>query len=104
MSERKLMYKKVTLLCLSAFLLGCNPISSEKIDNSEICVYSNDDEAKACKNGKLAYFKPNQWGNEQLPLSVIAGYCDYNYQIIHNHSGVVCVFDNHRMNQAPQKK
>ena len=70
---------------------------SNPIDQSKMCTYSTDKEAKKCKSGELAWFSPSQWGNEQLPLSVAAAYCDFNYEIMYNKSGVICVFTDKRI-------
>ena len=62
-----------------------------------MCIYSSDEEAKQCKSGEMSWFKPNQWGNEQLPLSVAGAYCDFNYEVMYNNSGVICVFTDKRL-------
>ncbi|MFK3558601.1 hypothetical protein [Pasteurella multocida] len=86
--------KKVLILTLSSLLLiGCN---EKEISQDGICIYSTDEEAKSCINGKLSYFKARSWGNKQLPLDVISAYCDLNHQVIHNESGVICVFTDKR--------
>lgn len=86
----------ITVIALSAVCLsGCG----SSIDQSSVCVYSTDHEATQCKSGQLSYFKPNRWGNEQLPLNVAAAYCDFNHQVVFNNSGVLCVFTNERVSQ-----
>ena len=88
--------KKVVLITLAALsLAGCN--QKAQIDQSQICIYSTDDEAKLCKAGEMSWFKPGNWGNEQLPLNVAGAYCDFNYEIMYNNSGVICVFTDKRM-------
>lgn len=82
-----------SLLLMTAMLVGCGP---EKVDQSSICVYRTDEEAKQCKNGQLSYFRPSSWGSEQLPLNVAATYCDLNHEVIYNSAGVVCVFTTER--------
>lgn len=72
-------------------------IKAEKIDQSYLCIFSSDEEAALCEAGKLAFFKPNRWGNAQLPIIVTAAYCDTNYQVIYNESGVLCVFTDVRL-------
>lgn len=37
-------------------------------------------------------FLPPSWGNEQLPIPVVATYCDLTKQVIFNNAGVVCTF------------
>jgi hypothetical protein len=89
--------KNVLLIGLIAFILsGCNQGSST-VDQSKMCIYSTDEEAKECKSGELSWFNPNQWGSEQLPLNVAGAYCDFNYPIMSNNSGVICVFTDKRM-------
>ena len=70
------------LAVLTAFA-GCKEQAAQKppVDQSRICVYSNDEEAQKCVNGELSFFNPTRWGNEQLPLFVVAQYCDTNYNI-----------------------
>lgn len=78
-------------------LSGCFEDSSQ-VDQANLCTYSTDAQAERCKDGQLAWFKPEQWRNEQLPLSVAAAYCDFNHQVMYNNAGVICVFTNKRMN------
>lgn len=98
--------KKLALLAFfSLTLTACNQeevavveeITDTRIDQSALCIFSSDEEAKLCKTGKLAFFKPNRWGNAQLPILAAAAYCDTNYQVIYNESGVLCVFTDERM-------
>lgn len=97
--------KKLALLAFfSLTLTACNQeeivieeVKDTLIDQSAICIYSSDEEAKLCESGKLAFFKPSRWGNAQLPILVAAAYCDTNHQVIYNESGVLCVFTDERM-------
>jgi hypothetical protein len=66
-------------------------------DQSKLCVFSNDAQAKKCHSGELAYFSPNSWGNAQLPLNVIATYCNTNEPVQFNEAGVVCTFTDKRL-------
>lgn len=70
-------------LAVLTALAGCEEQAAQKppVDQSRICVYSNDEEAWKCVNGELSFFNPTRWGNEQLPLFVVAQYCDTNYNI-----------------------
>jgi hypothetical protein len=70
---------------------------SQRTPQSALCVFSSDAQAKQCKPGELAYFSPDSWGNAQLPLNVIAAYCNTNHPIEFNHAGVVCTFTNKRL-------
>ncbi len=88
--------KKIALIILTALALtGCN--QKVHINQSNMCIYSTDDEAKQCKAGEMSWFKPRHWGNEQLPLNVAGAYCDFNYKVIYNNSGVICVFTDKRL-------
>lgn len=88
--------KKIALISLSVLALaGCN--QKAQIDQSKMCIYSTDEEAKQCRNGEMSWFKPNQWGNEQLPFNVAGSYCDFNYEVMYNNSGVICVFTDKRL-------
>ncbi|CAM4072875.1 hypothetical protein KESI111651_01305 [Kerstersia similis] len=91
------------LLAVAAIsiLSGCG--ESSKISQDNTCLYSSDEEAKACKPGELAYFRPASWGNQQLPLQVAALYCDFNHQIMHTDAGVLCVFTDKRLHLLDAK-
>ena len=71
--------------------------SVPKIDQSKLCQVSDDDAAKKCEPGGLIYFAPRFFGNEQLPLSIAAAYCDFNHQIMHTNGGVLCIFTDKRL-------
>lgn len=75
-------------------LAGC---FKGEVDQSVLCTYSSDAEARQCKEGELSWFKPTQWNNEQLPLSVAAAYCNFNHEVMYNNAGVICVFTEKRM-------
>lgn len=88
--------KKIAFITLAAIaLVGCN--QKAQIDQSKMCIYSTDEEAKQCKSGEMSWFKPSRWGNEQLPLNVAGAYCDFNYEVMCNNSGVICVFTDKRL-------
>jgi hypothetical protein len=66
-------------------------------NQASVCEFSNwRDGVSACKDGQLALFLPNSWGNERLPLLAAAMNCDWNYQVVQNVGGVVCVFTSAR--------
>jgi hypothetical protein len=96
-----------TSLYVSSFFLslviftGCS--QKAEVDQSKLCIYSNDEQAKQCKEGELAMFSPQSWGNEQLPLNVAAAYCDFNHEIMYNNSGVICVFTNKHLSLLNKK-
>lgn len=82
-------------ILLSTLLAGCAQNKSET-DQSKMCIFSNDAQAKKCTDGQLAFYSPDSWGNDQLPLNVIAVYCNTNQPVFFNKSGVVCTFTNKR--------
>jgi hypothetical protein len=86
-----------------AVLTGCSAQPSHT-EQSKLCVFSGVTQAAKCKNGELAMFTPNSWGNDQLPLVAVAEFCNTNHQVIYNKSGVVCEFTNKRLPQAGKKK
>jgi hypothetical protein len=86
-----------------AVLTGCSAQSSHT-EQSKLCVFSNNTQAAKCKNGELAMFSPDSWGNDQLPLDVVASFCNTNHQVIYNKSGVVCEFTNKRLYLTEKKK
>lgn len=95
------MYKYVFIAVLLALLTGClEQGASSKIDQSSVCYYSDDAQAKQCKEGQLFFFKPESWGNEQLPLVVASIYCDFNHPVMHTNAGVLCVFTKQRIKEG----
>jgi len=68
-----------------------------QFDQSKLCIAENDAEASKCGAGQLMFFRPARWGNEQLPLTAAALYCDFNHQIVQTNGGVVCVFTDKRL-------
>ncbi|MGR5064696.1 lipoprotein [Photobacterium sp. DNB22_13_2] len=90
--------KRIVIITLAVLALaGCNQQANVQVDQSKLCAFSTDVEAKACKAGELAWFRPSTWGNEQLPLNVAAAYCDFNYDVMYNNAGVLCVFTDKRL-------
>lgn len=88
--------KKLALVSLVALpLFGCQKEAS--IDQAVLCTYSTDAEAKLCKSGQMSWFKAGKAVNQSLPLSVAAAYCDFNYQVMYNEAGVICVFTDKRL-------
>lgn len=94
---KRFLHLAVGLGCL--VLTGCFESygSVSGIDQSAVCRFADTEAAKQCKNGQLAFFQPERFGNEQLPLMVAATYCDFNHPIIHNAGGVVCIFFSQRL-------
>ena len=85
----------VTSVFIIISMTGC--YEQTHVDQSNICVFNSDEGAKQCKDGELAYFSPDKWGNEQRPLNVAAAYCDFNYEVMYNDSGFICVFTKDRL-------
>lgn len=87
-----------SLLSVALLLSGCLDFQNKAatIDQSKSCLVQTDEQIKNCKVGELVLFAPQRWGNEQLPLFIIAQYCDTNHQVMYNNSGVVCVFAGER--------
>lgn len=78
---------------LGTALSGCDigATSSPGLDQSEVCIFSEFEAGAACRAGQLMFFRPQVWGNAQLPLVVIAVACDFRHPILHTEGGVVCV-------------
>jgi hypothetical protein len=93
--------KKYVSLLLIAPLVGCGG-SGKEIPQDNICVFAGGEDAKACKPGQLGWFKPTSWGNEQMPLLVVATMCDFNHQVVMNNSGVICVITDKRVKALEQ--
>lgn len=103
-SEKTMRPKEFIAFSVTALLLmSCTAQSGQllaKVDQSSVCRFDSNDTAKQCKERQLAFFQPDTFGNEQLPLVVAATYCDFDYPVIHNRAGVVCVFTSQRMKQV----
>lgn len=94
-------------VCLiAAAFWGGNPIlRSWQIDQASLCLFANDQQAANCKDGELAYYKPESARSGQAILNVAAAYCDIRYQVLQNEGGVLCVFTDerrHLMQPQPQ--
>lgn len=78
-------------------LVGCNSqVASATTDQSKVCTFGDLQGASHCKDGELAFFSPDIYGNESLPITVIAAYCDTNRPVYFNKAGVVCTFTDKR--------
>jgi hypothetical protein len=56
----------------------------------KLCTVSNYFKANGCAPGDFVAFLPPSFGNDQLPISFIKDYCDFDEQIVMNRSGVIC--------------
>ena len=57
--------RRITLFCVASatlFFTGCNV--SSNANQSKICIWQTDEEAKKCKNGELSYFQQTRWGKK----------------------------------------
>ncbi|MEQ1526016.1 MAG: hypothetical protein ABL911_04635 [Gallionella sp.] len=102
--------KTVFLLAgVSVMLGGCfeKPATdAEKASLSQdaSCVFSELSDAKtSCKNGQVAMFAPQRWGNEQLPIYAASSFCDYRYTVVQNNGGVSCIFTDARLKETTQE-
>lgn len=95
-AHRKISLIASAVVLMSLALTGCAR-ETHDINQSKMCIFSSDQQAKACKSGELAFFSPESWGNSQLPLNVIAAYCNTNQRIEFNKAGVICTFTKMRL-------
>lgn len=54
------------------------------------CHATDERDVGKCQEGELMLFTPNSYGDKQLPLIVIASFCDYGAPIFFNEAGLVC--------------
>ena len=97
--------KKISLSIASALLVFSvmNPAyaffakGTKEIDQSNVCLADGlDNLGENCKEDDILIFTPTVYGNEQLPLIVVAVACNLNHQVLMNNSGVVCTFTSKR--------
>ncbi len=90
----------LTTTAVATLTLGGCGGGKPKIDQNHLCVFSDEASAKKnCHTGDVALYAPSTFGNEQLPLMMIAGYCDTNAPIQFNKGGFVCRYDSVRAAQ-----
>lgn len=95
------MNKLILITIASLLLMGC--LQQPKVDQAKICLYTTNEEAKQCKAGELSWFRPpSNMENAQLPLNVAGVYCDFNYPLMYNNAGVICVFTDKRFSLLNQ--
>jgi len=58
-------------------------------DKDTVCNPKTIEEIKDCPNWQKMFFQPNSFGNVQLPLVVIAGFCDTSKPVFFNEGGCV---------------
>lgn len=66
-----------------------------------VCHVSDAAGAKNCNNGDVLLYRPNIFGNEQLPLLIVAAFCDFGHPIVYNTGGVTCIFTDKRKSDWP---
>jgi hypothetical protein len=94
-SPQENVMRGIVLVVLGGLLTSCGSPSS--VNQEKICLFTDDTEAKKCKPGELAFFRPQSWGNDQLPLNGAAVYCDFNHQVMTTKGGFICVFTDKRL-------
>lgn len=57
-----------------------------------LCQVDQSFDISHCNNGNRFLFQPSRFGSEQLPLVVIANFCDIQHPVHFNNGGVVCIF------------
>lgn len=69
------------------------------LDQSNFCVIHDLswESLQKCKPGTIVFFAPQTWGNDQYPLTAVYLFADFNYPIVYNNGGVVCVFTDERI-------
>ncbi len=90
------MQLKISLSLIALFFATVSVADGIHIDQSKMCIFSTDEEAEDCKNGELAWAKIEEGHNPRLPLSIAAAYCDFNFELMYNDAGVICVFTDKR--------
>lgn len=98
------MRRALTIILLAALFIGAvalvyqerHPLRLLWIDQSSLCLFTQDQQAADCRDGQLAYYKPESARGGQAMLNVAAAYCDVRYQILRNEGGVLCVFTDER--------
>jgi len=92
------------LVLMTAALAACNGQNAASGSNAstsmtpqdKICTFGDLAGASHCKPGELMFFSPDVYGNESLPVTIIAAYCDTNRPVLFNKAGVVCTFTDKR--------
>lgn len=78
-------------------LLARYGVLNAAVDQSKLCIYSTDAQARRCVPGTIGYFKPSQARSPQAMLNVAAAYCDFNHPVVYNAGGVICVITHERL-------
>ncbi|WP_172231996.1 hypothetical protein [Campylobacter canadensis] len=80
----------LTLITLALFFCAC----SNEYKN-EVCVIDDSvfsDIEPNCKDAQVLSFRPNSWGNKQIPILISTYFCDFNYPIVQNESCLACIY------------
>ena len=86
--------KPIPIIFLTVILLGCKQTPS--IDQKKLCTINHIGQRHECTSGEIVSYLPNAFGNAQLPLLIASGICNFNYPIVHNNGGVICVYTDER--------
>lgn len=88
------MKKHLILVAILGFITsGC--LDKSKSYTNEVCVADikiMGGLEPNCKEGQVFSFRPQRWGNEQMPILVSTYFCDFNYPIVQNNGGVACIY------------
>ncbi len=85
--------KKTFLILSSVLALGvCGACGAQENTKKDACYVEDINNICNCHEGEVMWFKPNGWGNEQIPLQVIFSSCDMSKPVFFNISSVVCTY------------
>lgn len=91
----------VTIAAAACLTTACNQSNSQtdtvaqqksKALAEQLCAVDQNFDVSHCQNGNRFFFQPSRFGNEQLPIMVIATFCDIHQPVYFNNGGVVCIF------------
>ena len=74
----------------------------EPLNQSIMCVVVTDEEALTCPEGEVFYGVFSGINSNEMALGTAALYCDFNYPVVHNDAGVVCVMTRNRIHLVEQ--
>ncbi|MDO5532197.1 hypothetical protein [Sutterella sp.] len=58
----------------------------------KICVVNSLEKTAGCRKGDIVLFRPDFFGNEQMPVSFAAAVCDFTKTVSLTKGAVACVF------------
>lgn len=99
----------MAVVASSLMLAGCHSLLNaesapveEHLNQSVMCVVVTDEEALNCQEGEVFYGVFSGINSNELALGTAALYCDFNYPVVHNDAGVVCVMTRKRIHLVEQ--